>query len=177
VALVGPMGSGKRTLLRAIAGIWRFGKGVIEVPEHTRTLILSQRPHLPIGTLREVISYPEPAGTFPDDKIREVLRLVELGALENRLDEIEHWQQQLSGGEQQRLALARAFLIQPDWIFLDEATSGLDEESEARVYQLFRERLPLAAIVSIADRPALAQYHSRRWSLTPGAGGALLEAA
>jgi putative ATP-binding cassette transporter len=177
VALVGPMGSGKRTLLRAIAGIWRFGKGVIEVPEHTRTLILSQRSHLPIGTLREVISYPEPAGTFPDDKIREVLRLLELRSLENRLDETEHWQQQLSGGEQQRLALARAFLVQPDWLFLDEATSGLDEESEARVYQLFRERLPSAAIVSIADRPALAQYHSRRWSLTPGAGGAVLEAA
>lgn len=177
VALVGAMGSGKRTLLRAIAGIWRFGKGVIEVPEHTRTLILSQRPHLPIGTLREAVSYPEPAGTFPDDEIREVLRLVDLGALENRLDETEHWQQRLSGGEQQRLALARAFLIEPDWIFLDEATSGLDEESEARVYKLFRERLPRAAIVSIVDRPALAKYHGRRWSLTPAAGGAVLEAA
>jgi putative ATP-binding cassette transporter len=177
VALVGPMGSGKRTLLRAIAGIWRFGKGVIEVPDHTRTLILSQRPHLPIGTLREVISYPEPAGTFSDDRIREVLRLLDLRPLENRLDETEHWQQQLSGGEQQRLALARAFLVQPDWIFLDEATSGLDEETEARVYELFRERLPRTAIVSIADRPALAQYHGRRWLLTPGAGGAVLEAA
>ena len=177
VALVGPMGSGKRTLLRAVAGIWRFGKGVVEVPEHTRTVILSQRPYLPIGTLREVVSYPEPAGAFPDDKIREVLRLVDLGALANRLDEHEHWQQRLSGGEQQRLALARAFLIEPDWVFLDEATSGLDEESEARFYKLFRERLPSAAIVSIADRPALAKYHSRRWSLTPAAGGAVLEAA
>jgi putative ATP-binding cassette transporter len=177
VALVGPMGSGKRTLLRAIAGIWRFGKGIIEVPAHTRTLILSQRPHLPIGTLREVVSYPEPAGTFPDERIREVLRLLDLGALADRLDETEHWQQHLSGGEQQRLALARAFLIEPDWIFLDEATSGLDEETEARVYQLFRERLPRAAIVSIADRPAIAQYHGRRWSLAAGAGGAVLEAA
>jgi len=177
VALVGPMGSGKRTLLRAIAGIWRFGKGVIEVPDRTRTLILSQRPHLPIGTLREVISYPEPAGTFPDDEIREVMGLLDLRSLENRLDETEHWQQHLSGGEQQRLALARTFLIKPDWIFLDEATSGLDEATEARVYKLLRERLPCAGIVSIADRPGLAQYHSRRWVLEPGAGGAVLEAA
>ncbi len=177
VALVGPTGSGKRTLLRAIAGIWRFGKGVIEVPDHTRTLILSQRPHLPIGTLREVISYPEPVGTFSDDDIREVMRLLDLTSLENRLDETEHWQQLLSGGEQQRLALARVFLIRPDWIFLDEATSGLDEATEARVYQLFRERLPASAIVSIADRPMLAQYHSRRWNLEARAGGAVLEAA
>ena len=177
VALVGPGGSGKRTLLRAIAGIWRFGKGVIEVPDHTRKLILSQRSHLPIATLREAISYPEPAGTFSDHDIREVMGLLDLGSLENRLDETAHWQQLLSGGEQQRLALARAFLIQPDWIFLDEATSGLDEATEARVYQLFRERLPSAAIVTIADRPGLAQYHSSRWQLTPHVGGAVLEAA
>jgi len=177
VALVGPGGSGKRTLLRAIAGIWRFGKGVIEVPDHTRKVILSQRSHLPIATLREVISYPEPAGTFSDDSIREVMRLLGLGSLENRLDETEHWQQLLSGGEQQRLALARAFLIEPDWIFLDEATSGLDEATEARVYRLLRERLPCAAIVTIVDRPDLAQYHTRRWQLTPHAGGAVLEAA
>ena len=177
VALVGPSGSGKTHAAARHRGHLALRHGRIEVPARTRTLFLSQRPYLPLGTLRAVVSYPEPDGTFPDEKIREVLRLLDLGALADRLDETEHWEQQLSGGEQQRLAFARVLLHEPDWIFLDEATSALDEEMETRVYELFRERLPRAAIVSIAHRPALAQYHGRRWSLTPGAEGAVLEAA
>jgi putative ATP-binding cassette transporter len=179
VAIVGPTGSGKRTLLRAIAGIWRFGRGRIQVPPGTRTMFLPQRPHLPIGTLRAAIAYPAEEGAFGDDEIREALRLMGLEGLAARLDESAHWQQALSGGEQQRLALARALLHRPDWLFLDEATSGLDEEGERAAYALLRERLPRTAIVSIADRPAVAGHHQRRWTMTPGAraGAMLLQAS
>ena len=177
VALLGRSGSGKRTLLRAIAGIWRFGQGRIEMPEGARTIFLAERPYLPIATLRNAVSYPAADGTFPDDRIREALRLVGLDAFADRLDETAHWEQHLSGGEQQRLAIARVLLHQPDWIFLDGATSSLDEETEQRMYALLRERLPRAAVVSIADRASIAQHHERRWTLVPHGTAMALQAA
>jgi len=177
IALLGPSGAGKRTLLRAIAGIWRFGYGRIELPEATRTAFLWERPYFPLGTLRVALSYPSPETTFPDDKIREALHLLGLDALAHQLDEPQQWEQQLSGGEQQRLALARTLLHRPDWIFLDGATSSLDEDTEKRVYALLRERLPHAAIVSIADRSTIAQYHDRRWTLVPHGAAMALQAA
>jgi putative ATP-binding cassette transporter len=177
IAIVGPTGVGKRTLLRAIAGIWRFGRGRVHMPAGTRAVFLPQRPHLPIGTLRAALCYPAEEGAYPDDQIREALDVVGLSSLVDRLDESQHWQQHLSGGEQQRIALARALLQKPDWIFLDEATSGLDEESERRIYYLFRERLPRSAVISIADRPAVAEHHTRRWGVTRRDGAAVLRAA
>jgi putative ATP-binding cassette transporter len=177
VALVGPTGSGKRTLLRAIAGIWRFGRGRVAMPAHTRAVFLPQRPHLPIGTLRAAISYPSAEGAFSDQEIHEALAAVGLESLADKLDESEHWQQYLSGGEQQRLAFARTLLHRPDWIFLDEATSGLDEEAEARLYEQLHERLPAAAVVSIADRPSVRRHHARQWTLEPQGDSMALRAA
>lgn len=177
VALLGPSGTGKRTLLRAIAGIWPFGHGRIELPEQARTAFLWERPYLPSGTLRAALSYPSPEGTFPDDKIREVFRLLGLEALTDQLDETQQWEQQLSGGEQQRLALARVLLHEPDWIFLDGATSSLDEDTEKHAYTVLRERLPHTAIVSIADRSSIAQYHEHRWTLVPRGAVMALQAA
>jgi putative ATP-binding cassette transporter len=178
VVVLGPSGAGQSTLLRAIAGRWPYGAGRIEVPAGARTLFLSQRPYLPIATLRAAISYPALEGTFPDEKIREVLRLLELERLADRLDETEHWEKHLSPGEQQRLALARVLLHEPSWVFLDDATCALDEEMEARAYELLAERLPDSTVVSIAHRPAVARYHARRWTLVPdGDGCAALQAA
>jgi putative ATP-binding cassette transporter len=178
IAIAGPSGAGKTTLLRALAGIWPFGRGRIELPARARMLFLPQRPHLPLGSLRAVTSYPEPEGTYPDERVIEVLRLLGLGHLEARLDEVEPWDDQLSGHEQQRLALARVLLYEPEWLFLDKATSELDEAMERRVYDLFAERLPAAMLISVAHRPAVEAYHARRWVLSPrDHGPAVLEPA
>src|SRR5262249_6820053 len=151
----GPSGSGKSTLFRALAGIWPFGTGRVRVPERARVLFLPQRPYLPIGTLREVVTYPSNPGTFPDAAVTEALRLCELAPFTVRLDERANWALQMSLGEQQRLAIARALLQQPDWLFLDEATASLDEANERRLYQVIQERLPGTTVVSIEHRPGV----------------------
>jgi putative ATP-binding cassette transporter len=172
VALLGPLGSGKTALLRALAGIWPFGRGRITLPRGDRVFIVPPRPFLPIGTLREAASFPSPPGAFPDAKIREVLLALDLPHLADRLDDVENWEQLLSTGEEQRLGLARAFLQEPDWLLIDNATVGLDDAGERRVYALLAERLPRTTVISIAHRPELGRYHARHWTFTPGTDGA-----
>jgi putative ATP-binding cassette transporter len=161
VLLSGPSGSGKSTLFRAIAGIWPYGSGTVERPPSARLLFLPQKPYLPIGSLREVLSYPAPVEGMNDDALIEALAICDLGALTERLDERQHWAQALSPGEQQRIAFARALLTRPDWLFLDEASAALDESLETRLYQLLPERLPGTTIVSIGHRPSLRAFHAR----------------
>jgi putative ATP-binding cassette transporter len=174
----GPSGAGKSTLFRAIAGIWPFGRGEIRLPRDGRVLFLPQKPYLPIGTLREVVSYPTPAAGVADGELREALQVVGLPELATRLDETAHWAQALSPGEQQRIAFARALVQRPDWLFLDEATSAVDEETEARLYSLLRERLPRTTVVSVGHRSTLRAFHARRLTVTPnGAGPARVEEA
>lgn len=177
VALLGPMGSGKSTLLRAIAGIWHYGRGRISMPEDASTFFQPQRPYLPIGTLREVASYPSPGDAFSDDAVREALQLVGLGDLTDRLDESANWEQQLSTSEEQRLAFARMLLQKPDWIFLDKATSALDEVAAEELHARLQQQLPNASIVSIADREGIIRKHDRNWTLVPGPEGSMLQAA
>jgi vitamin B12/bleomycin/antimicrobial peptide transport system ATP-binding/permease protein len=168
VLVKGPSGSGKSTLFRALAGIWPFGRGRVSVPESARVLFLPQKPYLPIGTLRDAVSYPATAGTFSDDQIRAVLDDAALGHLAPRLDEADNWSMQ------QRLAIARALLHRPDYLFLDESTSALDEATEERMYALLRERLPEAALVSIAHTPTTERFHERILELVPADGGSTL---
>ncbi len=168
VVVSGPSGGGKSTLFRAIAGIWPFGAGRVALPARGTALFLPQRPYLPLGTLREAVCYPAAAEGFPDAAVREALAAVGLAHLLPRLDEEEPWAQRLSGGEQQRLAAARALLLKPDWLFLDEATASLDPEAERALYAAFQERLPGTTLVSIAHRPAVAAFHDRRWELRDG---------
>ncbi len=164
--LSGPSGAGKSTLIRAIAGIWPFGRGEIRVPRGP-VLFLPQKPYLPIGTLREVISYPTPAGGVDDQILREALEAVGLPELAGRLDEAGHWALQLSPGEQQRIAFARALVQKPDWLFLDEATSAVDEAAETRLYQLVRDRLRGTAVLSVGHRSTLRAFHGRQLVVKP----------
>jgi putative ATP-binding cassette transporter len=169
VVISGRSGSGKSTLFRALAGIWPFGHGRVQRPVE-RCLFLPQRPYIPLGTLRHVVTYPYPATTFSREEIVQALEDTGLGPLASHLDRDEHWAQQLSGGEQQRLALARALLIKPDWLFLDEATASLDPEAEDALYRTLKAKLPNTTLVSIAHRPSVAAVHEQHLVLERAEG-------
>ncbi len=154
----GRSGSGKSTLFRALAGIWPFGSGHIR-PASGSHLFLPQRPYFPQGTLRDAVSYPAEAARFSDAEIVAVLEKVGLPALTSQLDRADSWGQRLSGGEQQRLAVARALLIKPDWLFLDEATASLDSTSESELLAILRQSLPTTTLVSIAHRQEVVAQH------------------
>jgi vitamin B12/bleomycin/antimicrobial peptide transport system ATP-binding/permease protein len=170
--VTGASGTGKSTLFRAISGIWPFGGGQIEIPKDARIMLLPQKPYIPMGTLRVAITYPATADQFDDAAVKEAIVAAGLGAFAGQLDVEDAWSQRLSGGEQQRLAIARALLARPDWLFLDEATAAMDEEMENRTYEVLREKLPDTTIVSIGHRSTLAQFHKRRLVMTPTASGA-----
>ncbi|CAO3404208.1 ABC transporter ATP-binding protein/permease [Azospirillum palustre] len=179
--ITGPSGSGKSTLLRAIAGIWPFGRGRIALPSgimaaggataSNGSMVLPQKPYLPIGSLRAAVAYPATPDAFPDEAVREVLDAVGMAGFADRLAEEDHWSQRLSGGEQQRIAIARALLHKPDWLYLDEATSACDPETEERLYGLLRARLPGTTLVSIGHRPSLAAFHDRRMTVRRNGDG------
>jgi putative ATP-binding cassette transporter len=163
--LTGPSGSGKSTLFRAVAGIWPFGDGAINVPANASLMMLPQRPYFPIGSLHAAIVYPGETESFNPAQMRDVLAMVGLPQLGPRLEEEAHWNRMLSLGEQQRLGLARALLHRPDYLFLDEATASLDEPSEAALYNLLEEKLPDTTIVSIGHRSTLDAFHQRNISM------------
>ncbi len=169
--LIGPSGSGKSTLFRALAGIWPFGSGTIALPPGRSVMLLPQQPYIPQGTLRDAVTYPGLQGAFTDDAIRDALRDVRLEALVDRLDEDQLWAQTLSGGERQRLAIARALLARPDWLFLDEATASLDEKLEKTLYGVILEKLPETTVVSIGHRSTLEAFHNRKLVMEEGRDG------
>ena len=178
VLIRGPSGSGKSTLFRAIAGIWPFGAGQVRLPRNPRGLFLPQRPYLPIGTLRDVIAYPIRDGDFSDENVSDALITVGLQHLSARLNEQQNWSMQLSPGEQQRVAFARAVLQQPAWLFLDEATSSLDEDAQQQLYRMLKEKLKKTTIISIGHRPSLQAFHTRTLELkSDGHGSRVLTAA
>jgi vitamin B12/bleomycin/antimicrobial peptide transport system ATP-binding/permease protein len=170
VVLTGPSGAGKSTLFRAIGGIWPFGTGRISEPAGISTMVVPPKPYIPINTLRAAVTYPAVPGTYSDDAIRDALRAAQLGQLADELDHEEVWSQRLSSGEQQRLALARAVLRRPDWLFLDEATSAVDEKLEAELYAMLAQRLPTTTIVSIGHRSAVVGLHERHVEMSPEGG-------
>jgi putative ATP-binding cassette transporter len=169
ILLSGPSGSGKSTLFRAFAGIWPFSKGQIHMPANA--MFIPQHPYFPNGTLRDALAYPEPAAKYDDAALQTALTDALLPQLANRLDDKEAWGQMLSGGEQQRLAIARVLLKKPQWIFADEATSALDVEAENSLYKRLIAGVLLAkgAIISIAHRPSVAAFHNTTWTLEKSA--------
>jgi putative ATP-binding cassette transporter len=158
--VTGRSGSGKSTLFRALSGIWPFASGTIKVPKDM--FFLPQRPYIPLGTLRYVIAYPHNPETYDHSAMAQALRDVGLPHLVDRLDRDDNWPQSLSGGEQQRVAVARALLAKPAWIFLDEATASLEPNAELEVYDTLKTHLPDATLVSIAHRPSVASLHEGR---------------
>ncbi len=165
VLIKGPSGSGKSTLFRALAGIWPFSRGRTVLPANS--MFIPQRPYFPNGSLRDALAYPQPAGSYSDEALRQALNDALLPQLGDRLDDEDAWSQKLSGGEQQRLAIARVLLKKPSWLFADEATSALDEDAEKTLYErlLAQTRQAGGAIVSIAHRPTVAAFHGKRWEL------------
>ncbi len=165
VLLKGPSGSGKSTLFRTFAGIWPFSKGQTHLPQGA--MFIPQRPYFPDGSLRDALAYPQPASTYSDDALKQALVDALLPNLCSRLDEHDAWSQKLSGGEQQRLAIARVLLKKPQWIFADEATAALDEAAEKTLYEKLQAhiRAVKGGMVSIAHRPTVAAFHNRQWSL------------
>lgn len=167
ILVSGPSGCGKSTLFRAMADIWPYGDGTIEIPAAKKLLFLPQRSYLPINTLKAAINYPSSATAYKELAIIHYLDLCKLSHLIPKLNEHDNWSQRLSPGEQQRLAFVRALLHRPDVLFLDEATSALDAETEKELYELVIQELPEAAIISIAHRASVASYHTRHWRFEP----------
>jgi putative ATP-binding cassette transporter len=165
VLLQGPSGSGKSTLFRTIAGIWPFASGTLARPADA--MFIPQRPYFPNGPLRNALAYPEAPATYTDAQLRQALMDALLPQLADQLDQADAWSQKLSGGEQQRLAIARVLLKKPKWIFADEATSALDEATESSVYKRLLALVQSAqgAIISIAHRPTVAAFHNQYWAL------------
>ena len=165
VLLSGPSGSGKSTLFRTFAGIWPYASGLTQVPPDA--MFIPQRPYFPDGTLRDALAYPQPSSAYSDEVLKQALLDALLPQLTGRLDDSDAWGQKLSGGEQQRLAIARVLLKKPTWIFADEATAALDEAAEKTLYTRLQAHIAQVkgGMVSIAHRPTVAAFHSTQWML------------
>jgi vitamin B12/bleomycin/antimicrobial peptide transport system ATP-binding/permease protein len=172
--VAGESGTGKSTLVRAIAGLWPWGDGAVNLHPDRRLFMLPQRPYVPSGTLRRAVAYPGAEDDWRDELVCEALHKVGLDHLKEKIGEEAPWDQTLSGGEKQRLAFARLLLHNPDIVVLDEATSALDEKSQDKMMEMVMEELPTATIVSVAHRVELEAFHSRKIVLERRKGGAKL---
>jgi vitamin B12/bleomycin/antimicrobial peptide transport system ATP-binding/permease protein len=152
--ILGKPGSGKSTVFRALAGMWPWGAGTIELPPRTAMMFMPQRPYLPLGTLRAAVTYPDDPDQFDDAAVRAVLDRIDLDHLVPSLDRAERWDRQLSLDEQQRLAFARVLLHKPRWVFLDDAIGALDDEHRQLVLSIFERELAGSALIRLCREPA-----------------------
>lgn len=164
----GPSGAGKTTLLRAIAGLWPDGSGQVAMTRRGRAMLVPQRLYLPLGTLKNAICFPDRPEDHDDATIAALLEKVRLGAHSDAMHEQRMWQDELSPGEQQRVALARILLQRPTLLVVDEATSALDADNAAHFYTSVIAAMPDATIVSVVHNEKLAAYHTHRLTLHHG---------
>ncbi|HEX5078511.1 MAG TPA: ABC transporter ATP-binding protein/permease [Geminicoccaceae bacterium] len=174
IQIMGEAGSGKSTLFRALAGMWPWGSGTIQLPPRDAMMFLPQRPYLPPGTLRAAVSYPTEPGHFGDAAIRAALERVDLGQLADSLDRDNRWDRVLPLDEQQRLAFARLLLHAPRWVFLDDAIGTLDETHQELVLSIFERELAGAAVIRFCRDPAKIGSWSRTVHLVQHPGGPCL---
>jgi putative ATP-binding cassette transporter len=174
VLFSGASGTGKSTFIRALAGLWPWGTGRIGLPEGARIVFVPQKAYIPVGTLRQALTYPLPPHSFTSGELAAALKRCGLGEIASRLDEHENWDSILSGGERQRLAFARVLLQQPDILILDEATSALDETGQEDMLRVLSEALAPATMISVGHRTGLAAFHQRKITLIGRETGAVL---
>lgn len=170
VLIKGKTGAGKTTLFRVLSNLWPFGKGSVLVPEGKTVMVLPQQPYFPFGKLAGAICYPDALDKFSRADIEKALRDVGMEKFIPKLDEIGFWNQQLSGGEQQRISLARAMLHRPDYLFFDEATASVDEPSEEALYKMLLTKMKDSTIISIGHRSSLEKFHDRKIVAEPQNG-------
>ena len=156
----GASGQGKTTLLAAISGLWKYGRGQISLP-NSNMLFLPQTPHVFDSSIAAAACYPANPADFELEQIKQTLS--KLGLQRRIKDMMQNDPKHLAGlsmGERQRLAMARILLLRPDWVVLDEATSALDAAAENRLFALIRDALPNTGILCVSHRPptALAPY-------------------
>lgn len=161
-------------LFKVVARLWPWGQGRVELPAGASIFFMPQRPYLPIGTLRDAISYPSPPDGFDDETLGSVLDRVGLAHQVHRLDESDAWEQRLTAGDQQRLGFARLLLHRPNWIFIQEATDTLDGDSEEDMMRLVQEEFEGATIITVGYRPALEAYHQRKLTLVRNTDGLVM---
>jgi putative ATP-binding cassette transporter len=168
VLVQGSSGAGKSTLLRSIAGLWPYGSGAVDLPANASIAFLPQRNYMPNGSIASLMAYPHTTDRYGDEQYISLLNALGLERLVPFLHAYQPWSRILSPGEQQRIAAARAILSQPDFLFIDEGTSALDDQSETKVYRTLVEKLPNAALISVAHRESVAPFHQQLLRIEQG---------
>ncbi|HZT49817.1 MAG TPA: ATP-binding cassette domain-containing protein, partial [Hyphomicrobiaceae bacterium] len=165
VHLHGASSTGKSTLVRVLAGLWPAARGVLTLPDRAQVMITPQKGYLPLDSLRGALLYPDPSLVVSNERLASALQAVGLAPLVARLDDVARWDQVLSNGERQRLAVARLIVHRPSVVILDDALSALDETAQGELLARLRRELPQSAILSLGQRPAPAGAHERQLEL------------
>jgi putative ATP-binding cassette transporter len=165
VHISGESSTGKSVLVRVLAGLWPRSRGTLSLPDNARVMIAPQKAYLPLGSLKGSLLYPEPDMQVSDTELIAALERVGHGQLKGRLSEVARWDQVLSNGERQRLAIARLLIHRPDVVVLDDALSALEETAQASLLGRLKADLPKATLISLGQRLGPAAHHDRHYVL------------